>query len=272
MVTSTVDPVTGETIYERSIEQRAKYIVDNFGDHVGHDGYFKIHRKRFISTLCFFYDQLLKSRRLMEIGSYGLMVHAMAELAPEAVVDVSIFDAQKPKGVQDETFFGKAAKAYNLDVERELFNCPDGSYDTIVCMEVMEHFATDPMHFLAEANRILAPGGCILITTPNIAASENIFRILWRQVPNSYYVYRLDRSSDRHNLEYGPDLLVKTLAAAGFTVGPIATDYFWSQRNDVVERILREFNFPTELRGDDLMVIAFKTSSPVERMPAFLYG
>ncbi len=33
-------------------------------------------------------------------------------------------------------------------------------------MEVLEHFTADPMFALAELNRVLKPGGFLLLTTP----------------------------------------------------------------------------------------------------------
>jgi len=41
----------------------------------------------------------------------------------------------------------------------------DSSFDVVWCSEVLEHVA-DTANFLSEARRVLAPGGCLLITTP----------------------------------------------------------------------------------------------------------
>lgn len=55
--------------------------------------------------------------------------------------------------------------------------CPDNSFDVILCTEVLEH-VRDPATILREANRVLKPGGTIVITTP----------FLWvlHEVPNDY--------------------------------------------------------------------------------------
>jgi SAM-dependent methyltransferase len=47
------------------------------------------------------------------------------------------------------------------------FPYPDGSFDTIVSFQVIEHIKDDQL-FLKEIHRILKPGGTALITTPNI--------------------------------------------------------------------------------------------------------
>ncbi len=43
---------------------------------------------------------------------------------------------------------------------------PDGSFDVIESMDVIEH-TDDPRAYLAELRRVLAPGGLILLVTPN---------------------------------------------------------------------------------------------------------
>jgi SAM-dependent methyltransferase len=42
----------------------------------------------------------------------------------------------------------------------------DGSFDLVVCFEVIEHFA-DPFPVLDELVRVLAPGGLLLVSSPN---------------------------------------------------------------------------------------------------------
>jgi SAM-dependent methyltransferase len=41
----------------------------------------------------------------------------------------------------------------------------DGSFDAVICSQVLEHIFT-PGEFLAEINRVLRPGGSLLLTTP----------------------------------------------------------------------------------------------------------
>lgn len=44
-----------------------------------------------------------------------------------------------------------------------------GAFDLVCCFQVLEHLP-DPARLLAEARRVLAPGGRLLLTTPNRAA------------------------------------------------------------------------------------------------------
>src|SRR3972149_4568747 len=57
-----------------------------------------------------------------------------------------------------------------FDAERDRFPYPNEHFQTILCCELIEHLSADPMHMMAEIHRILAPGGVLILTTPNIAS------------------------------------------------------------------------------------------------------
>ena len=54
-----------------------------------------------------------------------------------------------------------------LDIVSDITNIPvaDGSFDAVMCTEVLEH-VPDPVAALKELNRVLKPGGHLLITAP----------------------------------------------------------------------------------------------------------
>ncbi|MEE9231531.1 MAG: methyltransferase domain-containing protein [Acidobacteriota bacterium] len=53
----------------------------------------------------------------------------------------------------------------------------DGSVGLVFALEVVEHLAS-PSHLFAEAFRILAPGGYLLVTTPNVTRIGNVLKLL----------------------------------------------------------------------------------------------
>jgi len=67
-----------------------------------------------------------------------------------------------------------AGDAQNMGMVR------DASYDTALCFEVLEH-VPDPARALAEINRILAPGGVLVMTVPHLSRLHD--------VPHDYYRY-----------------------------------------------------------------------------------
>ena len=85
----------------------------------------------------------------------------------------------------------------------------DGYFSTVLCCELLEHLTADPMHMMAEINRILKPGGHVLITTPNLGSLRAISGILQGYHPGLFPAYILPRAEGaepepRHNREYMP--------------------------------------------------------------------
>ena len=54
-----------------------------------------------------------------------------------------------------------------IDIVSDILEIPekDGSFDTIICTEVFEHIP-DPTGALVEFNRLLRPGGVLILTAP----------------------------------------------------------------------------------------------------------
>jgi 2-polyprenyl-6-hydroxyphenyl methylase/3-demethylubiquinone-9 3-methyltransferase len=52
----------------------------------------------------------------------------------------------------------------------------EGQYDLITCMEVVEHVA-DPAAFVKDLGRRLAPGGLLILSTPNATAMSKLMMI-----------------------------------------------------------------------------------------------
>jgi len=83
------------------------------------------------------------------------------EISPEAV---SIL---KEKGI----------KAYQLDIDENIFPFENDSFDFVYCGEIIEHLF-DPDHLLEEIHRILKPNGKCIVTTPNLAGWPNRLSLL----------------------------------------------------------------------------------------------
>lgn len=86
----------------------------------------------------------------------------------------------------------------------------------MTCLETLEHLL-DPMHMLIEANRVLEPGGTLLLTTPNVVSWRSMLRAAVHKHPLVYPALVPGLTTNRHNIEYTPGLARTLLAAAGFS-------------------------------------------------------
>lgn len=239
------------------------------------DPYFTTHAKRFRQTLSCIPAATQPDMRAIEVGTYGFFLKAMQAIAGYARVDGAIFEDSTPQKILTRRYGfdpdGTEYTLYNANLERECLPMEAEQYDLVLAPEILEHMPVDPVGFISELNRVLKFGGKLLLTTPNAVGTESLIRMLWRQVPASYYFYRSGRHSDRHNLEYGPDLLMKLMANCGFSVERIWTEHSWFPERPELLEWIEAAGYPTELRGDNLFVIAVKSGHVAERFPDFLY-
>ena len=237
-------------------------------------GYFDTHYRRFLFTLAAI-PAAREGAAALGIETPEPLLFALWDLFGYSSVEGTVFDRPGPKPTTQRRGFGVNPKAgafvqYNLDIERSPLPMPAESFDLVMAPEVVQHFSTDPNAFFFEVNRVLKPGGFLLLTTPNVACSENILRIFWRQVPNRYYYFRRD-GARRHNLEYGPDLLKLAVENAGFAVMHMRDEFCWAQPRPEIIALIEQAGFPANFRGDDMLFLCVKTGEPRERLPAFLY-
>ncbi len=68
-------------------------------------------------------------------------------------------------GLELDTPTARELGAADLYYSGEVLPVADGSFDAVICSQVLEHVFT-PQEFLAEIHRVLRPGGSLLLTTP----------------------------------------------------------------------------------------------------------
>ena len=95
--------------------------------------------------------------------------------------------AKKVYGVDiSEKLIEKASKkgiiSYNIDVSSEILPFKKNFFDFITMFELIEHLF-DPDFALEEINRVLKPGGMLLLSTPNLSYWLNRFIFLFGYKP-----------------------------------------------------------------------------------------
>ncbi|MBV9746832.1 MAG: methyltransferase domain-containing protein, partial [Acidobacteriia bacterium] len=166
----------------------------------------------------------------------------------------------------------------HFDAEKDPFPYPDNHFDTVLCCELIEHLSADPMHMMAEIDRVLKPGGYLVLTTPNAVSVRALSAILQGYHPGFFTAYIRPRDSGepeaRHNREYAPREIRQLLENAGLEVVRLETGEFREEPHpgfEWVHHLLKHYKLETELRGDDIFALGRKTGPVKERYPAWLY-
>jgi SAM-dependent methyltransferase len=283
----------GSTFYQRILDWKKKaqdglndfsaderemvdYMLSFISD-PGDRAYATLHMRRFICTLQRIPPPQSSADRLLELGSLLHLAPAIKKFCGYQEVCGADFWESDEKVVYETVAQKNGADAHtfelrNFNVERDPFPWPDNHFRVALSCEILEHLQSDPLHMLWELNRVLAPGGFLLLTTPNIVSARSIEGLLVGCAPYLLSQYSRRTPADQHNREYAPYEVELALAAAGFTVAELETEDVWMRTNPAIIELLKEVNLPTENRGDNIFALARKTSAPLERYPKELYA
>ncbi len=220
--------------------------------------------------------------RILEMGAYMQITPALHRLLGYGEVRGSYLgpagrvDRREAVSAAGERF---CCEIDLFDAERDPFPYPDGHFATVLCCELLEHLHRDPMHMLAEINRILRPGGALVLTTPNICSLRAIEAILLRYHPGFFHQYIRPNAAGevepRHAREYAPRDVVLLLEQAGFEVVRLETGPYQeepSARGEWVLHLLERYDMPRDLRGEAIYAVGRKTGPVKCRYPEGLYA
>ncbi|MGD0497022.1 MAG: methyltransferase domain-containing protein [Bryobacteraceae bacterium] len=222
------------------------------------------------------------SDRILEMGAYLQITPALRYKLGYGEVRGSYYgplgrtDRRVVASSEGEPF---ACEIDHFDASKDPFPYPDGHFSTVLCCEVIEHLSDDPMHLMSEVNRILRPGGHLLLTTPNVVSLRAIAAVLQGHHPGLFpaYIQPVEpgvEAEARHSREYAPREIRRLLTDAGFEVVRLETGEFRDEPRPEygwVAHLLDRYRLHTDLRGDGIYALGRKTSPVKDRRPRWLY-
>ena len=113
----------------------------------------------------------LDGKRALDVGcGAGLLAEPLARLGAQVTaVDPApeLIEAAREHA---------AGQGLQIDYRAGAAETIDGTFDLVTAMEVIEHTA-DPQQFLKQLARLLAPGGLLILSTPNRTAWSRLLTI-----------------------------------------------------------------------------------------------
>jgi SAM-dependent methyltransferase len=237
-------------------------------------GYYTKHRLRFRKIL----EMLPLFERCdtaLELGATAYFQVALREALGCRTTIGTIFSSNVAEKRYVRSFSIGDRRSENLilsvDLESDVLSLPDGSVDFIMCSEVIEHLDIDPMFMMAEINRLLRPGGYLLLTTPNACSARNFWKIAHGYRPHFFMQYEKSRSPYRHNIEYDRHAVALLAQCAGLTVAGLQTHDVFEAPVPESLQFLERNGLPLVDRGDCIFLLATKTGPVTDRWPDTLY-
>lgn len=124
----------------------------------------------------------IKQKKILDVGcGLGVMVHALNKLGASAQgIDKHILEEWGIKGVE------KLWSEKQLKINVGDFLTADysaGQFDAIICEDVFEHLNYTHKEFLDKIYGLLAPGGILILATPNLTSWHKRARMLFGKSP-----------------------------------------------------------------------------------------
>ncbi len=240
------------------------------------------HRSRFVHTL-----EITppgdESKSILEMGAYMQITPALKFRLGYGYVRGCYYGTEGR--IDHKSLVAENGENFECDVdlfdaEKHVYPYADESFDTVLCCELIEHLFEDPMHMMSEINRILKPGGHLIMTTPNIGSLRSVSAILLGYHPAFFPAYIRPRKAGeeaeaRHNREYVPMEIQHLLTDAGFQLVLLETGEFLDEPHPEfgwVTHLLERYLLSHNLRGDGIYAVGRKAGPVTNRWPEWLYA
>lgn len=231
-------------------------------------GYLKSHLRRFYKSFITI-KELAKDVKpndvIIDAGTWSGYVPVLQKIFPNNRI-ICISDMKSYRGKKS-----KNLEFHDLNLEKDPLPLKDGEAGVVLLMETIEHFSTDPMFFLSEANRVLRNGGKLFVTTPNMNSWRALGAVLTGYSPYTFGSYAVSAASSIHCHEYTPRELDTILDYAGFKPKTWTDNVYSEGIPALFERFFNVFQLNKDIREDCLFSIGEKVGPVKERYPEAVY-
>jgi SAM-dependent methyltransferase len=237
--------------------------------------------------------------RILEIGPFPFFFTlSMLELGDDQVTGISIPDGLWPgephQAQRHETVIKAGDKQHpfsfwTLNVEKDEFPLEDRSFDMVLCTEVLEHLIQDPSFMLSQINRVLKPGGILILTTPNGLYWRYLYKLAFFGNWEAYSPFGV---YGRHNRLWALSEIKDLLAGNNFEIVYEQCAYAQDKRiqglycekfslTGLIQRVLQfccsllmfvPIRFIKKKDGDQLYVAGRKSGPSRRYQPGYLYS
>ena len=177
-----------------------------------------------IDRFCDIALRLDACHRVLDVGAgHGVLSALLSALGHQCVA----VDVMAPHDRFKRTYRLHGIDFQCCNVEVDALPFADGSFDAVVCCQVLEHFTHSHLPAVREMHRVLRTGGIVEVDVPNVASLRNRSRLLrGKNITYDYAQHYLNAEPMlysgrsfyplRHNREFTRAELRLLLDMAGF--------------------------------------------------------
>ena len=125
-------------------------------------GYFINHKERYLNDVRII-DRHYKSGTILEIGGHPFHFTFFLSRLDYNLISLDI-DPSRARPLIDKS----GLNVIKCNVETEKLPFDDETFQMVLFNEIFEHLRINPIDTLEEVNRVLKPGGIMMLTTPNL--------------------------------------------------------------------------------------------------------
>jgi len=254
----------------------------DFGESLNNSlSYLDTHWRRYMTTLDLLRSNLESPKKILDLGVSAPYIFTV--LLKEMFPNAEFFGVQE-RPVNHHWVEKVAARhasrsdlsinLVGLNIETTSLPFDDESFDLVLGMEILEHFAIDPSFVFREVARVTKPNGRFVISTPNLVSDAAIHRALKGDTPYSFGVFvPWNGIYGRHNREYTPREVEELGRYASFETRVLVTADIYAQENlpaDFSQQFGKDY-LP-QLRGQNIFYVGTKNPDLVcEPYPKSLF-